>query len=99
MAKSNLAIRLTTAAVAVPLLLVLMFRGPAWGFSLVAIAAAAIAALEIFRMTHPGDGVGQGVGVVLTATVTAVLTLLETEPRLVFGVLVGVPLLGMFIPL
>lgn len=99
MAKSNLAIRLTTAAVVVPLLLGLLFRGPAWGFSLLATAAAGIAAWEIFRMTHPGDGVSQGFGVVSAAAVTAALAFAGSNRVVVFGVLVGVPLLGMLFPL
>ncbi|HEX6278274.1 MAG TPA: phosphatidate cytidylyltransferase [Polyangiaceae bacterium] len=99
MAKSNLAIRLTTAAVAAPLLLVLLFRGPAWGFSLLATAAAGIAALEIFRMTHPGDGASQGFGAVSAAAVTFGLSFAAPDPTVIFGVLVGVPLLGMLVPL
>jgi phosphatidate cytidylyltransferase len=98
-AKSNLAIRLTTAAVAVPLLLGLMFRGPAWGFSLVATAAAGIAALEIFRMTHPADGVARGIGVVSASAVTGALAFGSPEPGIVFGALVGIPLFGMLVPL
>jgi phosphatidate cytidylyltransferase len=97
--KSNLAIRLTTAAVAAPLLLLLLFRGPAWGFSLLATAAAGIAALEIFRMTHPGDGVSQAFGAVSAAAVTFGLAFAAPDPAVVFGVLVGVPLLGMLVPL
>jgi phosphatidate cytidylyltransferase len=97
--KSNLAIRLLTAAVAVPLLLVLLFRGPAWGFSLVATAAAGIAALEIFRMTNPADGVSQGFGVVSTAAVTGLLALIDPDPKIMFGALVGIPLACAMVPL
>ena len=99
MAKSNLAIRLTTAAIAVPLLLGLLFRGPAWGFSLFATAAVGIAALEIFRMTHPGDGVSQAVGAVSAAAVTFALSFVAPDPAVVFGALVVVPLVGMLMPL
>ena len=99
MAKSNLAIRLTTAAIAVPLLLGLLFRGPAWGFSLLATAAAGIAALEIFRMTHPGDGVSQSVGALSAAAVTLALAFAAPDPAVLFGALVVVPLVGMLMPL
>ena len=99
MAKSNLAIRLTTAAVVAPLLLLLLFRGPAWGFSLLATAASGLAALEIFRMTHAGDGVSQGAGAVSAAGVTLALAFGSPDPVVVFGVLVGVPLAGMLLPL
>ncbi|HEX6766461.1 MAG TPA: phosphatidate cytidylyltransferase, partial [Polyangiaceae bacterium] len=84
---------------AVPVLLALLFRGPAWGFSLLATAAAAVGALEIFRMTHPDDGVSQGVGVVSAAAVTAALAFGSPEPGVVLGALVGVPLVGMLVPL
>jgi len=98
-AKSNLAIRLTTAAVAVPLLLGLLFRGPAWGFSLLAAAASAIAALEIFRMTHPRDGFSQTLGALSSAVVTAALSFGSPDPAFVLGALVVVPLVGMLLPL
>ena len=99
MPKSNLAIRLTTAAVVVPLLLALLFRGPAWGFSLVATGAAGIAALELFRMTHAGDGASQAFGVVSTALLTGLLTLLEPDQKITMGALVGIPLVSMLVPL
>jgi len=98
-AKSNLASRLLTVAVAGPLLLLLLFRGPAWGFSLLATAASGIAALEVFRMTHPGDGVSQGAGVVSTAGVTFALAFFAPDVAVLVGVLVGVPLVGMLVPL
>jgi phosphatidate cytidylyltransferase len=55
MQKSNLAVRLTTAGVAGPLILLLLFLGPSWGWFLLALAAIALAAQELLAMTHEGD--------------------------------------------
>jgi phosphatidate cytidylyltransferase len=50
-------------------------------------------------MTHAGDGVSQGAGVVCTSGVTFALAFFAPEAAVVFGVLVGVPLVGMLVPL
>jgi phosphatidate cytidylyltransferase len=97
--KSNLAVRLLTAFVAGPLLIVLLFLGPPWGFSLLVIAACGLASREVLRMTHPGDGVAQTVLMLLAMAVTAVLAFFGTDIRFVWGALVLAPLLGMLVPL
>jgi phosphatidate cytidylyltransferase len=96
---SNLAQRLLTAAIAVPLLLALLFWGPAWGFALVVLGACTGAALELFRMTHPDDRVAQLVGTATTAAAAALLYLYAADARVVFSVLIGVTLLGLLVPL
>ena len=70
--KSNLAIRLLTAAVVVPPLLGLIFKGPAWGFFALVMVATAVAASELFRMTHPDDALARGIGVLTTLGAGAV---------------------------
>jgi phosphatidate cytidylyltransferase len=99
LARSNLATRLFTAFVAGPLLILLLFRGPAWGFSLVVIAAAWLASRELLRMTHPGDAVAQAFLGFLTTATTAALSFLAEDPRVLWAVLVGAPLIGMLTPL
>lgn len=99
MAKSNLAVRLITAGVAVPLLLLIMFRAPPWVFALVVIAAALLGSREVLRMTHPGAAVAQWIGVVQAVAVTAVIALAGDDLRLVVAMLVAVPLFGMLMPL
>jgi phosphatidate cytidylyltransferase len=99
LAKSNLAVRLLTAFVVAPLLIVLLFLGPPWGFSLVVIAASALASREVLRMTHPGDGVAQNVLMLLSVGVTAVLAFVGQDIRVVWGALVLAPLVGMLVPL
>lgn len=98
-ARSNLTLRLVTAAIAVPPLLLLMFRGPPWGFFLLVITIAALGARELFQMTHPGDGVSQAIGVALTVVVGVALYFWGSDPRVPFTVLLWVPLLGMLVPL
>ncbi|HET9953829.1 MAG TPA: phosphatidate cytidylyltransferase [Polyangiaceae bacterium] len=99
MAASNLVQRLLTAAVAVPLLLWLLYGGPAWGFfALVALVSLA-GALELFRMTHAGDVFGQGYGMAATFAVLVTLYVFSQRPDLLMGVLLVVPLLGILMPL
>jgi phosphatidate cytidylyltransferase len=98
-AKSNLAVRLLTAGIAAPLLLLIMFRAPPFAFALVVIAAALLGAREVLRMTHPDDAVAQWIGIVQSVAVTATIALAGDDSRLIVAMLVGMPLLGMLMPL
>jgi phosphatidate cytidylyltransferase len=97
--KSNLAIRLLTAAVVVPPLLGLLFRGPAWGFFTLVMVASGLAACELFRMTHPDDGVSQGIGVVTTLGACATTYWFSNDPRALLTLIAAVTLLGLLMPL
>jgi phosphatidate cytidylyltransferase len=97
--KSNLAIRLLTAAVVVPPLLGLVFKGPAWGFFALVMVAAAVAASELFRMTHPDDAVARGVGVVTALGACAATYWFSHDPRALLTMVVTVTLLGLLTPL
>ena len=99
MLKSNLAQRLLTAAIAVPLLLLLLFRGPSWGFALLVLGACAVAALELFQMTHPDDRAARVIGVITTAATMVALYAYGRDARVVFSVALGVTLLGLLVPL
>jgi len=99
LAGSNLVLRLLTAAIAVPPLLLLMFWGPPWGFFLLVAFVAVLGARELFRMTHPGDGAAQALCIVLTASVSAAFYFGARDPRVLVTVLVLVPIAGMFVPL
>lgn len=70
---SNLAFRFLTAAVAVPVILGILYLGPFLAYAALVGAAMVIAALEFFAFTHPGDRTGQYVGTALTAALYAVL--------------------------
>ena len=93
-ASSNLAVRLATAAVAVPLLLLLLYRGPAWGLYLLILPATLIGTYELLGMTHPGDRVSQGIGLALAAGSSAALYFQGHDVRVVLTVLAVVPVAG-----
>jgi phosphatidate cytidylyltransferase len=97
--RSNLAIRLLTAAVVVPPLLWLLFKGPAWGFFALVVVAAAVAASELFRMTHPGDVVAQGIGVLTTLGACATTYQFSADARALLTMIAAVTLLGLLTPL
>jgi phosphatidate cytidylyltransferase len=97
--KSNLAIRLLTAAVVVPPLLGLLFKGPAWGFFALVLVACAVAAAELFRMTHPGDRIAQGIGVLTALVACATTYCCSGDPKALFAMIAGVTLVGLLTPL
>jgi len=98
-AASNLTLRLLTAAVGAPLLLGLMFFAPPWAWYLLVAAACAVAAAEVFAMTHPGDRVAQFIGVLATLGTSLGIYFYSQEPRLLLSVLLVVPILGALVPL
>jgi phosphatidate cytidylyltransferase len=90
---SNLAVRLLTALVVVPLLLLLLYRGPAWGLYLLILPASLIGTYELVAMTHPGDRVSQGIALLLAAGVSLALYF-GHDPRWALTVIAVVPIAG-----
>ena len=99
MAASNLVVRVGTALVGVPLILVLLYMGPPWALFLLVAAATAVGALELFQMTWKGDRLAQLIGVVLTLLVSTCVFLFSEQARVLLTVLLAVPLAGMLLPL
>jgi phosphatidate cytidylyltransferase len=99
LALSNLGIRLLTAAVVLPPLLLLMFLGPAWGFYALVAVAVVVASRELFQMTHPGDVPAQVIGIAMCVAVSAALYFAGKDPRILLTVALGVPIIGVLIPL
>lgn len=95
----NLAARLLTAAIAVPLLLALLFWGPSWGWWLLVLAAMGVAGFELFAMTHPKDALAQALGVLLTLSAGTVVYLRSHDAAALLSLIVGVTLLGVLLPL
>ena len=93
-APSNLAMRLATAAVCVPIILGLLYPAPPWAFYLLVVAVALVGMREFFGMTHPGDKTSQGFGVAISAAASVAIYMGGEDPRVVATVLVTVPLLG-----
>lgn len=90
---SNLAVRLLTAAVVVPLLLLLLYRGPAWGLYLLVLPATLIGTYELVDMTHRGDRVSQFFALAMSALVSAALYW-TTDPRFALTIIAIVPVAG-----
>jgi phosphatidate cytidylyltransferase len=63
------------------------------------LVAAALAALELFRMTHPGDPLSQGILVLVTLLTCATTYLFSREPLALLTVIAVVTLLGLMLPL
>lgn len=93
-ANRNLAVRAATAVVGVPLILLLIFKGPAWGFYMLVLPASLIGAYELFNMTHPGDRTSQAIGVLATALASIGTYMGVKDPRFLVTTLVVVPLFG-----
>jgi phosphatidate cytidylyltransferase len=91
---SNLALRVASAVVALPLILLLLFKGPPWGFFLLVLPAALLGGFELFAMTHPGDRLSQTLGVLLSAVATLTLYLFGQDVRVLTTVFVAIPVLG-----
>jgi phosphatidate cytidylyltransferase len=70
---NNLAFRLLTAVIAVPIIVGLLYLLPWFAFGALALAALAVAALEFFAMSHPDDRSGRIVGLLVTVALFAVL--------------------------
>ena len=96
---SNLAIRLATAAIGVPLILALLYKAPTWSFFCLTLPAALIAAWEFFSMTHPDDKPSRFIGLVLTAAVASVLFLYTNDPKMLTALIAVAPLLGTLVTL
>jgi phosphatidate cytidylyltransferase len=93
-ANSNLAVRIATALVGAPLIIALLYKGPAWGFYLLVLPAALIGAWELFNMTHPGDRLSQAIGVGMSAAASLALYVSDGDTRVLVTMIVVVPLAG-----
>ncbi len=99
MARSNLVIRFATALAAVPLLVLLIFWGPVWGFALLLFLTTALLANEFFAMTHPGDRLAQVIAVSVTVGTGFVFYMFSTDARVLVLLAITVPIVGMLVPL
>jgi phosphatidate cytidylyltransferase len=93
-AASNLALRLATAGISVPVILGLLFLAPPWAFYLLVLGAALVGAHELFAMTHPKDRISQAIGVLLSLAASLTVYLYPDDSRSLLAVLVAVPVSG-----
>jgi phosphatidate cytidylyltransferase len=91
----NLAVRLATSAVAVPVVVAVIYGAPPWCFFFaIVLPVILVGSYEFCRMSHPGDWVVRVICVLEAAAASTALYLWPHDPRVVLSVLVGVPLLA-----
>jgi phosphatidate cytidylyltransferase len=93
-AASNLALRLATAGVSVPVILGLLFFAPPWAFYLLVLGAALVGVHELFAMTHPKDRISQALGVLVSLAASLTVYLGPDDSRSLLALLVAVPVSG-----
>jgi phosphatidate cytidylyltransferase len=98
-APSNLTIRLLTAAVAAPLILLLLYLGPVWAWLTFIALAAAIGAFELFGMTHAGDRIAQAIGVLLVEAVAFTLFHFGFDARVLVTLILALPIVAQLLAL
>lgn len=98
-AGANLAIRLATAGVGVPVILALVYVAPPWAFYLLALAAALVGVGELLAMTHPNNRIAQGIGIAVAAAASVAVYSGYRDMRVVLTVLLVVPILGPLVTL
>lgn len=96
---SNLAVRLATAFTLGPLLLLLLFYGPAWGWTVFISLSAAQVAREMLAMTHPEDPVSRSLGALAALAVAVATSLSLQEPRVFFTVVTMSLIFSALLPL
>jgi phosphatidate cytidylyltransferase len=96
---SNLVVRLVTAAIGVPVILAVLYFGPAWAFYAVVLPAALVGAHEFLGMTHPNDRPTRVIGVVISALASATVYFQAANSRAMIAVLTLVPLAGPMVTL
>src|SRR5215472_6996286 len=92
---SNLAVRLSTAFVGIPVILSLLYLAPPWAFYLLVLGVALVGVRELFGMTHQRDPISQAVGVVVSAAASLAVYLRSDDPDTILGVAVTVPLVAL----
>lgn len=95
---SNLVLRLLTAGLVAPVLLWVIFFGPAWAWYLLVAVTVVLGSIELFGMTHSRDRIAQAVHVLSTLAVSVALYAGGSDVRVWATVLLAVPMIGILIP-
>jgi phosphatidate cytidylyltransferase len=96
---SNLVLRLTTAAVGLPVIIGLLYWAPPWAFYLLVLLVSLIGVRELIAMTHPNDRLAQAIGTAISAGASLTVYFRPDDPRAILAVLVVVPLCGPIVTL
>ncbi len=94
MAASNLTLRLATAGVLIPIILALLFWGPAWGWLVLLLIVSITGGVEFFGMTHPGDRLAQVLGTGLVWAVVLAMWVVRDHPMVLLTVVLLLPFTG-----
>lgn len=89
--RSNLATRVITSLIVAPLILLLLYLGPAWGFYALIFVASGIGAHELFQMTHPADRISRAVGVLFALATSATLWFFTNDPLALLALFAALP--------
>ena len=96
---SNLLVRTATAFILGPLVLLLLFYGPAWGWALFIALSCGQVAYEMLSMTHPKDVVSRSIGAVMAVLVSLATYFANGDFRVLFAALLLSLTLGSMLPL
>lgn len=96
LSSSNLVTRILSAALAAPLLLLLLFRGSPEAWFWLVLAAGGLAAYELFAMTHPHDRIARALGTLTAIALAWVLYHYTSDARILLAAFVALPIVGLF---
>jgi phosphatidate cytidylyltransferase len=99
LARSDLGVRLLSAGLLAPLLLLLLFRGSPDAWSWLVLVAAALTTWELTTMTHQGDRVAQAACTLVSVAVSWVVYHHDRDPRALLSVLLLLPIFGLMLAL
>ena len=99
MTRTNLGARILTAAIAAPLLLLLLFRGSPEAWYFLVLLATGLATYELCGMTHVGDRLGQGICAAMSMVVSWVVYHYTNDARVLLALLLLVPIVGLMLAL
>lgn len=94
MASSNLATRFLTAGIGGPLILLLLYLGPPWGWFAFIATAAVIGADELAGMMHPADRVARVAAAALAVAFLAGLWFGGHDARILMAMILATPVVG-----
>jgi phosphatidate cytidylyltransferase len=97
--KSNLALRLATAAVGVPVIIALLYVAPPWAFYALVLPVSLIGVHELLAMVDPQGRLPQVVGVLVALATSLVVYLRSDDPRALLALLAVVPITGPLVTL
>lgn len=99
LARTNLGARVMTAAIAAPIILLLLFRGSHEAWYFLVLLATGLATFELCSMTHPGDRIGQGACTAMSMLVSWVVYHYSHDARALLTLILVLPIAGLMLAL